>query len=235
MGTLIITFNGICTHFTKNVPVPHRVVLVNATAALTVSGIPIPPHQPAITFPDGSGPGSQKVTLNGMTISVANPLTNGDPDGSLDGLPNLTSLMSSVQPLSIRSSEYVLDQVPQWSACYFDVNSGTFSTSKDMHGALSAVLTVTTIGVPQLTLAPFPGSTLPQGLSPAMTLGTDPDALVAITISNLAPPAQETESGAHFLLHYLTASQMPSAPQVPQMPTQFNLSVGGDCSNTVYP
>ena len=233
MGKIVVTFNGICTHFTENVPVAHRVVLVNATSGLTVAGVPIPPHQPVITFPDATGQ-AQSVTLNGMTISVSNSQTVGVA-GSLDALPNLTNLMQPVEPLAIRSSEYVLDAIPQWAACYFDVNSGNFTAAKDSDGALTAQLTVETTGAPELVLTPFSGATLPQGLTSPMTLGTDPNATVGITISNLAPPRHENQSGAHFLLHYLTASQIPTAPQVPQMTTSLNDSVGGDCSNSTYP
>lgn len=246
MGSFNIFFEGICTHFTENIPVPYRVVLVNASRGLTVKGIPIPAHRPFITFPDSRG-NQQEVTLNGVNIQVGNPQGRPMQKPTLPSLPNLTTLMSAVEPLSPRSPQYVLEEDPDLVACHFDFTVGTATVKQNESGAFGVEVNVPTTmaQVPELTLSPFSGSTLPEGLTPTMKFGTDVNATITITISNLASPSQEMDSGAHFLLHYLTASQMPGAPQVPQMPTVTqNASrtpsiqtdtVGGDCSNSVYP
>lgn len=236
MGTLTVNFVGICTHFSQNVPVPHRVVLVNATAAPTVMGVPIPPHFPTISIAS-----SGAFPLTGVSISVQNPAAT--PVGPLPSdVANLTSLMSPIETLAVLSPQLVLDQISQFAACYFDIATGTFSTFNS-NGNLAVRLVMDTVATPEspngdplLLFTPFPNAPpLATGLTSPMLLASG----TTITVSNEAPPADETGPGSapssHFLLHYLTATQMPGAPQVPPMPSLIIDSVGGGCSNSNYP
>lgn len=231
MGTLTINFEGICTHFTQNVPVPHRVVLVNATNGPTIDGVAIPPHQPTITIAEGGttplsiGP----LPLTGVTIAVQN--ATGSLSGLPPGLPLLSTLMAAVEPFSAPSPGHVVDGIPQWVACYFDLTAGSLSTFTNML-ALAVQATVTTNGDPILTFTPFQNAApLAAGLEPKMTLPSGS----TVTISNQAPMDNDYEPASHFLLHYLTAGVMPTVPQLPPVSPMPNESASGGCSNSGYP
>jgi len=247
VGQLTVQFLGICTHFTQNIsPIPHRVVLVNASAGITVGGVPIPPHFATILItPPGAPPGTGlgPFSLTGVAISLQNPAS--DPLGLLpSNVPNLTNLTAPIQPLAIRSSQYVIEQVPQFAAAYFDIVTGTFTTIPGPGGAVGVAVSMNTVPTttqppdddPVLLFTPFPNAApLASGLSSSMPVASGS----TITFANEAASADENSPGSfptsHFFLHYLTASQMPSAPQVPPMSATVSGSVGGGCSNSQYP
>lgn len=225
MGTLTVRFKGICTHFTENVPVSHRVVLVNARNGADIFGVHIPPHIPLLSI-GGSQP-LGPVMLAGLWIQVANP--SGPLDPTPPEVPNLTLLMQPVQTLSVPSPEYVTGQDPELVACYFDVDAGSFEIF-GTGGTVDTMVKITTVGEPVLTFTPFPGATLPPQLSPVMPIPSD----TIITLANEASMDEEKFPDAHFLLHYLTARDRPTVPQVPQ-PDRAVPSVAGGCSNSNYP
>lgn len=233
MGSISITFNGICTFVTPGngitlpAGVQWRVVLLNASSGRNVNGVLIPPHAASITIQPAGAPADPPIALNGCTLSIT-PL---DPAGFSDpefDPPNLTNLVASVEPLSVPSSEVVTGGIADFASCYFDITSGTLSSGVNSMGAVFSTLVVSGGDNFTLTMTPFaaaPATNLP----PVTTLATGS----AVTIANEA--TNEQDGLDHFLLHYLVATQLPPAPQLPPpRPVPEDL-VGAGCSNSQYP
>lgn len=236
MSTVTVWFVGICTHFWPDFNPAldgiHRVVLVNASAGADIRGVSIDPHTASIWMSSND----QQIDLHGCTLTLTT--TNPHPpavtrDASFDALPQLALLMETVEPIGAPASSVLFDRDPQRTAAHFDIGAGTLYACQDENDTAFAKLVLEGDAPFTLQLERWNGSTetfsLPDGTEVVVA---NADAQLDPT----APPA------ADFLLHYLTAAQMPTAPQVPQSidvpacTVQFPMgTVGAGCSNSNYP
>jgi hypothetical protein len=126
---------------------------------------------------------------------------------------------------------------PDLAACYFDVDSGTFSACANI-GAMSTLLTIETDGPPILDQILFGSQeiqeiTVPEGMT--------------LVVQNISTDEENSEH--HFYLNYLTAHFVPLDPALPLstpilMPScsEVGSEVGGPltgagpgCSDSNYP
>lgn len=252
--TVTVNFIGICTNISRErlpeLPVPHRIVLVNASQGS--KGTPyerfrIGPHEAAIAFGR-----AKAVPLKGckLTLAAGASLRSG-PQLAPDfyRIPNLTTLFRNGEVfgprLSAPSREVVIDGKPARAACYFDVAVGTLTSQKT---DLDAVFTSLTATGPEFVLeaSAFEGGSLPEGLSESTVLTQDTTIWIGNTDTADKGPTD-------FILHYLTAQDPPADPRIPDMATPAALvserpkpariprlhptwnTVGAGCSNSNYP
>lgn len=232
MGAFSIAMKGICTHFSQqfheNLPVPHRVVLVNGHRSdVLIQNIGVAPHIASITM-DG-----RTFLLGGVSIGIKNGTTpfKVSEDFYLT-IPVLSDL--AIMPMPAARNSVFLGAVPTLASAYLDITTGTLTACLDPIGAAVSKLIVETDGDPVMTFQPFLGTFLPDGLQPEMPVSDGS----AVVLENSSSDDQFPMT--HFLLHYLTASEIPDAPQVPRnlkgppCPVSYAI-VGGGCSNSSYP
>ena len=239
-----VTFDGICTFISQAsisppMNVDYRVVLLNVSGDNTVGSVMrIPPHTAKMTI------GGTVTNLTGQAISIQVTVPPGEqpPPFTLDPsfaqfMPNLTELVNPIETLGPPSADVVTGNRADLVAAYFDITAGTLSASVDT-GPTSASFQA------RLVISAPAGSTFTLiqagfGGAPSETTPLQSGAIVAL--SNSASPQEEQDKpGSHFLLHYLTAAQLPSAPQIPQVsqvPFTETHDVPGTlgCSNSTYP
>lgn len=244
-----VEFIGICTHLrrdpqnedTRNLPVPHRVVLVDARdetdfddrgkvpaheAMLRIRGLREMPHSlREIAGLDGPWTSWH---LNGVRLTI---VPAGDP-GQVEYRSWNVPVIQDLRPnrlvagvLSASGDAGVMD------AC-FDVTGGTFE-SKCHDQAHGAMLTVDAGSAPILVVTPL-------GMpSPGKEIQLEPDA--EIQIRHVATRHGHADAN-HFYLHYLIAGRQLPPGAKPFMepcgggPTLSGpISLGPDCSNSSYP
>jgi hypothetical protein len=242
---VVVQFEGICVHFLQanhpQLPVPHRVVLLNASKILDVWGHPIAPHIAQYAF-DVATPFS----LDGVTLSIDKPLGSGmQYDPTFDSVPNLTELASRLPPgLGPASLALLIGENPDLVSGYFDFTAGTVSAIVGNGGAVYAQVTVETDADPHLLVTPFR-----TRLNSRPQLKTTPQAIPNGTVFVSNEETGPSIGAEHdFLLSYLTAAFIPideppigafPAPEVLQPHTSrklvMNLLEDPGCSNSQYP
>lgn len=243
MNRVIVEFHGICTHVSRQrfpeLPVPHRVLLVNASGPTYLNTVHIPRHVASVTWPDGT---TYAVAGVSLMLAVEAHLTEPRPlTLHLEDLPNLTELMEEIAPLSPPARHMVFNPSAEDVACYFDISFGTLSAAINDHDAAYTTLTVESEHPLVLNAAPFGGTTLPspQLAQPLRLTGES-----LMVVANVDATAVR-KTMADFLLHYRFAERMPAVPQIPQLPTLRRLprrpprakftTIGAGCSNSNYP
>jgi len=242
MGTLTITFSGICTHFHNCIqrspggsPIPMRSVLPNAISMYlgmvqrptgsvpSLAAYYLMPHGVQVSnLKDGT-----RQFLYGATIEVLN-VDRAQPafefDWSVPGyhLPDYV-------PLAVPSPDVVLNHN---AACYFDFY---FGSGKVVPSDVNPLMLMTQVqllttgdGPPQIQITPFPGS--PMG----------PDPLPIIETETLFVANQDYEFDQNledkpfdFMLNYLvTQAGLPqlltkNTPGMPDSLTPLTLDVLG--------
>lgn len=232
--TVTIEFHGICTFVSQDtvprLPAPWRAVLPNAAHGADIRGIPIQAHGGSIEFMI-PGENLAPLALEGYRMYLTSPVVPAEklvmkPD--FFRLPDLTTLMRTIEPLGPPSPQMVLEGDPEIAAAYFDFTMGTVTAG------LSALLAATTVlaleNEVSLHIETFAGVAVREPIPlPSGSI---------VTIYN-ADADKTGATGADFLLHYLTAGQLPFVPQVPQsinLPFHdVSCTVGAGCSNSTYP
>jgi hypothetical protein len=254
-----VEFTGICTHFSKSfhpeLPSQHRVVLVNASEATTIRGIPIAPHVVQMILSSPLTDVIEVFNLNGVRFFLEVKDETGITENpGFRGLPNLTELVSGVDTLDGPSHDILLNGTAAEVACYFDTDFGVLDGFLTAHNSASASLSVTPPPGKTVTLyaKALPGGTVPPTLAVPRELafGT----IIGLS-NNDADPG--TKKVADFLLHYRTSARIPDVPQIPQLDGMLQLlrrpeaigavphdgghrrlqrdTVGAGCSNSNYP
>lgn len=238
MAELIVEFRGVCTHFRRtpntpvaNLPVPHRVVVVDALhlpPSLHEKGVK--PHKANLFFsPDGETVNGRREPLaNGVMLAIQG--TEGDVayDPNYDKLPALVRFQPDYVPCL-----NVVDR--HQAACYFELRGGTVST----------FITGEEISV-RWTV------TLPDGTAPVVVLTRDngrvdelpvPEGTKVIVDQSTIPA--EGHGHNDFLIHYLSSEvgiptalpfAMPGQPPGPlHVPRFWEEAMTAACSNSGYP
>ena len=243
MGEVTIRFKGICTHFrnsTTELPVQHRVVLLNASGFTVINSLRIPPHHASLVIEGNML--SRTFPLQGVSLRIDAARSKVKYDSFYDKIiPSLKKEMDQVETLSPPDPTLVNGKTP-WPtiAAYFDVDSGEFSACND-NGAADALLTVKTRpGSARLIATPFPNVTDPGGLNGTIDLG-EKATIVVQNSPDMELEMKDPTSRRHFSLHYLLAVSPPTTPQVPSkiddskkcgpIPWLFNAG----CSDSNYP
>lgn len=214
MGTLTIHFRGACTHFRNVVPgVPHRVVLVDGTAArfgiVAVHGgayekYILFPHAPFL-FDDQPQRGRRGVNVrgcideghiySGVQLDVANasraPLRYDD---NFTRIPPIAEYADDYEV----SPDVVMDGN---AACYFDFSSGDVR-SETIGEALHGVVTVQTDGDPVVRVTPL-AERRRGGRAHELRVASGTNLFVEN--GDMARP--EPYAPFDFLLHFLTAKR----------------------------
>jgi hypothetical protein len=240
MVQVIVDFRGVCTHFRKtpntpvaNLPVPHRVVVVDATHLppdLRQRGVK--PHKPFLFFSaDGENGNGRKEPLgNGVTLTIRGAAGEVSYDENYKRLPRLLTFQKDYVPCSNVVDRYA-------AACYFDIQGGTISTV--VRGEeISVRWTVT----------------LPDGIPPVVLLTREngdveelpvPEGMIVMVDQSTEPAAGHGHND--FLLHYLTSevgipgpgsgAAMPGQPSSDSVrpPTYWYEAMTAACSNSGYP
>ena len=233
MGTVTITFSGVCTHFLTQDTVLHQTMMVNGSGNNVIGGIVIPPHCASMTFsPTVDFPENQTLSLMGQNVGVVNGVGRLIYEESfLKVIPGLDQQMENIEPLGPRVDN------PQWPlvASVFTTTSGKFTGCLAGPAANATLVIETSDPNVKLSLSPLPGNP-PGAISGEFELLSP----ASISISNKSlDPSDPSSARAHFLLHYLLAQQFPSVPQIPlqlfgpQCPNLGTDSVG--CSDANYP
>ena len=261
-----VNFLGVCTIF-RNLPSlvppgvtvpPNRVVLVRNTL-FTQQLSDIDPHIPKIQFPGTafvfngpplppvSPPLENTFSLNGVTLSIINAVTNVPFQPALDCLPGLQARLNPPAELGPPARlVYIPD--PERAAAWFDVSSGSSWNAYIMNTdpvcatvPSISILHIETVGAPQLLVTPWDGSP-----GTIVTLSRTDD-VPAVNVMNFAMGEGVVDDNRDFLLNYLTAETLPTSsvmiPEVnactTQSPAVFRLPRCGDagpgCSNTNFP
>jgi len=234
MGTVTITFVGICTHFVQVLEATiHRTLLVNAGGQNVIDGITIPPHFASMTIsPTVDFPEQQTISLMGQNVGVTNGVGRVFYEESFfRTIPGLAAQMAGIDALSEPANEQGWPAV----ASVFTTLSGTFSACLLGGKAAQATLVIETSDPNvKLNLSPLPGN--PPGAVTGVYELVSP---ATVVISNSAPMEDPATARAHFLLHYLLAAQFPNAPQIPLTLEGVTCqSPGTDsvgCSDATYP
>lgn len=257
MGEVKVTFHGICTIMNEN-PTgavsasPRRIVMVNASKRELYSRISnheeIQPHYARmhirardivnigpLPLQSGEGPVDDewmRFDLDQVSVEIANAVPGTVDATKARCLPHLRTgtvgLLSDPNPDTESGSFFI--------ACIFRLSSGRLEGQRMIKGAGISILRTDTIDHNALlTIAKFDGGS-------TLSIGLRPDTEIVIT--NL-PDGQEADQDIDFLLHYLTASAIPTGVTVPRSchctkATAVNdaglgIMTGPGCSNSNYP
>ncbi|MEO8379478.1 MAG: hypothetical protein ABI779_07420 [Acidobacteriota bacterium] len=208
MGTLNVTFRGICTHFHHGFirNVPHRVVMPNA-ASVRFGKVRIPrddgdPYQAAYyTTPhfafiapsprsDVSKAGSFVVAGARVTVENATPGQPMHYDPSFGSIDSLGDFVTDYEP----SGDVVLGER---AACHFDVQGGSIRADSSA-GVPIVRLQVETDGPPRLLVQPF----RTDAFAPVTLKYAGGD--TSITLANLEIDRGADVASFDYLLHYLS-------------------------------
>lgn len=248
MGDIKVTFWGICTYIEAH----QRMVLVNAGDSAIIGGNPklagrgIDPHHARLhirledlvsigplTVHSVSAIGHIRLNLGQVTLSIANTMEPRLLDRQNQCLPHLDPLAKGELGPPNEATEHGNDTM----SCFFNIDSGVLAGRAASNGGAGVnILTVQTLGDPQLTITKFSGG-------PTMEIRLRSGASVLIT--NL-PDLDEkgADRDADFLLHYLTAGSIPTdagAPATVDCPPEdiddagAPMFVSAGCSNSNYP
>jgi len=180
-------------------------------------------------------------SLNNVILSIANPAQPAVQAEVPPGLHSLSKFINGTMPPP--SFPITLNTVPTLAACYFDFFTGSLECVAAEGGASIGMLTVKTIGDPQIRVRSFNA----QPTTPAIAIHLQSES--EVVVSNL-PPSPVDDSDHDFLLHYLTASKFPDVnlKKLPppdskcnpiktyNLPRGHALGVlGSSCSNSTYP
>jgi hypothetical protein len=219
MGSVTIHFEGICTQVKLPVNIGstlHRVVLVHAENGLSINSIPIPAHdaflevdQLDLLEPPLAGVNSfirqsdGNWQLFGARVSIANAAPGGVTyDPSSFDVPSLTTLTPDFGPLS---STVVFGTA---AACHVDISSGTFTASQTPGLAFFTTLVVQTTD----DFVVLAVEDMIEGGAGQIRLKSG----ATIVFTNIGVKTGESDND--FLLHYLTAQNLPADAKVPTFP-----------------
>jgi len=222
---VVIQFEGICVNFSQVsfpfLPTAHRIVLINASQITDVWNHPIDPHLAG--YSTDLDPNTPMFHLSGAVAQIVNPIKTGlqrgvTYDSTYKNIPSLTALTPKLSPASLA---VLLGHNPALTACYFDVDYGTISSTVSKYGATMTQVTILTDGDPMYLVTPF-ASVLSSALMPLL----DPQ---PATSSMFFWNEEDSPVGAtnnDFMLSYLVLSVPPAtAPNIPSP------SGGGPTSN----
>jgi hypothetical protein len=238
MSPITVNFRGICTHVT--VDAQQRIVLVHAEDGAFINGAKIPPHRPLLKIDprdivgtDGPLYGLQATAQDGvwilrgaqLEILGGLDLVYASDASFKDTVPHLTALTHDAPLLSddiVRNGN---------AACYFNVNGGKITATRQPRGAVTTQLTVDTNDKPALSVLCFWNRETHQiFLKPGATISIEHDG------------NQLGDTDQDFLLHYRVLTAIPKdagVPKDPKVPPRlegeifFDISAG--CSNSQYP
>lgn len=229
--SVIVEFHGICTFVSQQtvpaLPTQWRAVLVQAAKGAVVDGIPIGPHVATASIDD-----LEPIHLKGYRLHLGSPLP---PDlkwtSDFNNLPNLTKLMSGVEPVGPPADDVVLNGDPERTAAFFDFTTGTLTAGLTGLMAATTLLTVDHVAGLALVIETFSGD--PVEVIPLHDGSR-------VLVGNIDELKKNTGTiDVDFLLHYRTAATLPRVPQVPQAIVLPRISaketVGAGCSNSQYP
>lgn len=225
MGTVNVTFMGICTHFRDTVPgIPHRVVLADASAFRFGIAVLVPnlhpdlgaastpnqatyflmPHFAIVRTPSADVQQALNITgvmengniFSGVHLTIPNAVGAGvSYEPSYQTVPLLTTYMEDYA----YSPEVVLGGQ---AGIYFDLYSATIGAFPGVDLAVDVTATIETDGPPELLATPFFRGA-PHRIS-LVAGGQDPDAPVELVVANQGMDCETQENSYDFLLHYLT-------------------------------
>ena len=203
MGSLTITFRGICVHFHGIVPgIPHRVVLPNASA-VRFGIVRLPPDllepakevafytMPHLAVMGELSPEGLTQLLNGSRVEVANAV---GPDFSWTEGPEFA--IAQYVPQFAFSEEVVFGGN---AACYFDVFKGHGHSEGTGNEPRITVVEIETDGPPRIRITPFQQSNVEV---PPREETINSGQLI---VSNLDIDPSVEDGPFDFLLNYLVA------------------------------
>ena len=222
MGTLNVTFQGVCTHYHNNVVqgVPHRVVLPDASAfQFGLIDLPIATLQPYYLMPHFAvlrlrSPIDQTPLADQSSLSVRSLLTGGNVfDGIRITVPN-ASTGQVAYDASFEDVPSLLEFMPEYefaeevvtggrAFCYFDLFGGTIGSITTANGAIRVVASIPTEGAPRLGITLLPFSS--QSLEPTELHLSEIDGTVDLLVANQGIDCESEDAFYDFVLHYLTA------------------------------
>jgi hypothetical protein len=214
-GQVVIQFEGICVNFSQRsfpfLPTAHRIVLINASTITDVWGHTIDPHFAG--YSTDLDPNKPMFPLNGAVAQIVNPITTGLQTGvtydpSYKNIPSLTALTPNLSPASLA---VLLGHNPALTACYFDVEFGTISSTVSKFGATMTVVTIMTDGDPMYLVMPFTTelSSTPMPIVPALPATSN----MFFWNEEVSPVGASNDD---FMLSYLVLSDPPA--QAPNLP-----------------
>jgi hypothetical protein len=249
MGIVNVYFQGICTHMqwpeaAERGEVPgfrHRVVLVNGRKPREINQKPIGPHVAMLSIAardlaGGAGTAALDHPLDGRRVTIVNatgPALTYDPSYECC-IPHLSALAN--QPVS-PSVPVVVGADAQHASCYFDVEHGLMRAGTIPGQAVATQLIAPTDGDPRLRIEYFRSH---EWLELTLRDGAQ------VVVSN-AGIDEASDDQYDFLLHYLTAEQLPANPGVPTSTTHCRSTIdlppnvgpkqniGPGCSNSNFP
>ncbi|MDP9190353.1 MAG: hypothetical protein M3P06_01455 [Acidobacteriota bacterium] len=274
MGQLVMSFRGLTMHVTKAskvlpANVQHRVVPVNASSGFKGDvkdwGC-VPPHHCFLEFSEEAGKAllagrmkldhsKKHISLHGWSVTLINPAGSradvrigGVPDdiprspGAPPGVevPHLKEFLPSMVLKEGIAGAYV----PDWAACFVDINSGTVTARKFRTGAIYTTWSVETKGDPRLQFTRLLHGLVPETLTIEIP-STPPLAHLAHDVPGSMVvhngTADESDKEFDFVLHFLAnADGVPTknelAKQFPiDPPPTAQISMTTSCSNSQYP
>ena len=235
MPKITVTFEGICTFFTRDYPQLEghaRAVLVRASGETHIDGYDIPAHAASVAVGDDRSIAVDGVRMR-LTASPARPL---QLDQFTWAAPTLSDLVAQTGGDLAPPSEQVV--FGGEAALYFDFKSGSLTIAANSERAATATLVVEGDAV-TLESVSLDGRPLPDGLSPMIVF--EHDTTIAVCNNDVD---KDLKCDADFLLHYLTASVIPPNPpfdlttvlaRIPRGSHHPIGAIGAGCSNSNYP
>jgi hypothetical protein len=249
--------------------VQHRVVAVNASSGFTGDVEDwgrVPPHHCFLEFSPGVGKallagglsldhsGKQHISLHGWSVTLLNPAgSKADVhiDGAPDDLPPSPDAPRGVKvpcltdflPTMVLKEGIADADVPDWAACFVNINSGTVTASEFPAGAIYTTWSAETEGDPKLQF-----TRLVDGLQETLTIeipSTPPSANLAHDVPGSMVvhngTGDQSDKQFDFVLHFLAnvdgvptrkelAKPIPTDP-----PPTAQISMTTSCSNSQYP
>jgi len=260
MGSLNVTFDGICTHFPAELirelgiamaeNAAWRVVLVQGVNGLRhmtdLEGeVGVSPHDAGMLLGDtnivattGGLHGMRQITptsylLRGVEISVANPVTGPLQLSNMTIIPSLHkhAQPAGAQPVPLLLSPPMVSG--ELAAAYFDISYGKLQCSylgDASKEVAHATYQVDTVGAPRLNVRTFYDDSL-------STIEFEDVQPASIIIQNVGEAA---DSYWDFLLHYRVCVDTPSSvipphPEHRRSSQGENDGLGSGCSNSQWP
>ncbi|HET8774977.1 MAG TPA: hypothetical protein VFP80_14345 [Thermoanaerobaculia bacterium] len=260
MGLLVMSFRGVNMHVTKDsgvLPedVQHRVVSINAAQGYASPGGEwgdVPPHhcflEGAPDVLDALLAGGlsydhtgRHISMHGWHMRVVNP-AGRRADIRIEGVPCLRAYLHDMTLKPGTGNEL---ELPDWAACFTDINAGTLTRRRFRTGAVYTTWTVETEGDPVLQFTrTCPGEPV-KTLPPICIRSTPPLSALAYGV----PGDLVLHNGTHddsdkkfdFVLYFLAneggvppPSKLDEMFPIDEFPGA-RIDMTTSCSNSQYP
>lgn len=252
MGSLVMSFLGICMNVTKGLPagVKHRVVALDLSEwTQTQKYGALPPHHCYVEFHDllakvGTKASWSRMMFDGWHLTVANATGSFSIDLDVHPTPpapfltKVPSLTEYAPDMNIRL-DLLQEGPPDQAASFVDISHGSVTAHIFPEGGVYTTWAVETEGDPELVLTPRAGRAIrvivpstPEGAHlPSGTPGS-------LAFQNSTTDAEDKKYD--FVLHYLAAvggipPDLGHFPQDPSAIPKPDFGLTTSCSNSQYP